>query len=161
MPLVTPSLKSNLAPSRRYSGCLMKRKRTTARSPVRSSSCETQRQELPHVDPRWKSCRWGGRVTHLSVETLHDCRLPHVAHVHGDLGASAEGLCVEEQYNSGFKLAADGGVHPGTDQHHPLQQPIRHQDTQTSIWRPCRLSGLISPSETGGGAITCLGGCGH
>lgn len=75
----------------------------------------------------------GGGVTHLSVETLYDCCLPHVAYVHGDLEATAEGFCVEEQYDGGFKLAADGRVHPGTDQHHPLQQPIRQQDTPTSI----------------------------
>lgn len=76
------------------------------------------------------------------METLHGGRLPHVAHVHSDLGAAAEGLGVEEQYDGGFKLAADGRVHPGTDQHHPLQQPIRCQDMATS---------LQSPPETHGG----------
>lgn len=73
----------------------------------------------------------GGSVTHLPVESLYYCRLPHVAHVHGDLGAAAEGLSVEEQYNGSFKLAADGRVHPRTDQNHPLQQPIRDQVTLT------------------------------
>lgn len=38
MPFVTPSLNRSLVPGFRYSGCLIKRKRTTAFSPVRSSS---------------------------------------------------------------------------------------------------------------------------
>lgn len=42
MPLDRPSLKSTLAPTFRYSGCLMNLKRTTAFSPVLSSSCETE-----------------------------------------------------------------------------------------------------------------------
>lgn len=41
MPLDRPSLKSTLAPTFRYSGCLMNLKRTTAFSPVLSSSCKT------------------------------------------------------------------------------------------------------------------------
>lgn len=42
IPLVTPSLKSTLAPTFRYSGCLMNLKRTTAFSPVLSSSCRKE-----------------------------------------------------------------------------------------------------------------------
>lgn len=133
MPLVTPSLKSNLAPSRRYSGCLMKRNRTTARSPVRSSSCKTQRQQLTQVTRGGPAVVGVRGVTHLPMETIHNCRLPHVAHVHGDLGAAPKSLSMEEQYDGGLKLAADGRVHPGADQHHSLQQPIRDQDTSNSI----------------------------
>lgn len=63
--------------------------------------------------------------TDLPVKALHCGRLPDVAHVHGDLGAPAEGLGVEEQDDGGFKLTADGRVHLGTDHHHTLQRPIR------------------------------------
>lgn len=59
------------------------------------------------------------------MKALHCGRLPDVAHVHGDLGAPAEGLGVEEQDDGGFKLTADGRVHLGTDHHHTLQRPIR------------------------------------
>lgn len=44
IPLVTPSLKSTLAPTFRYSGCLMNLKRTTAFSPVLSSSCRKEEE---------------------------------------------------------------------------------------------------------------------
>lgn len=93
----------------------------------------TKAAATSHRQTRDRTAAGGGVVTHLPVETLHNCRLPHVAHVHGDLGAAAEGLSVKEQYDGSFKLTADGRVHPGTDQHHPLQQPIRDQDIPTSI----------------------------
>lgn len=67
-------------------------------------------------------------TAHLPVKALHRGRLSDVAHVHGDLGAPAEGLGVEKQDNGGFKLTADGRVHLGTDHHHTLRQPIRRSE---------------------------------
>lgn len=80
---------------------------------------------------------WRGVVTHnrrgrgltdLALQTLHRGRLSDVAHVHRDLGAPAEGFGVKQQDDGGFKLAADGRVHLGADQHHPLEQPMHMLD---------------------------------
>lgn len=72
----------------------------------------------------------------LPLQALHRGRLAHVAHVHGDLGAPAEGLGVEQQHDGGLEAAADGRVHLGADQNHPLKQPITRQRRPTSCFPP-------------------------
>ena len=64
--------------------------------------------------PKWA---W---LTNLPLQALHGGCLSHVAHMHCDLGAPAEGFGVKEQDDGGFELAADGRVHLRADQHHPL-----------------------------------------
>lgn len=58
IPLVTPSLKSTLAPTFRYSGCLMNLKRTTAFSPVLSSSCRKEEEIMIRTRDALTFCRY-------------------------------------------------------------------------------------------------------
>ena len=80
------------------------------------------------------------RRAHLPLHAEHGGGLPDVAHVHGDLGAAAERLGVEQENDGRLELTADGRVHPGADHHHALKHhrhitttspPSHHYDITT------------------------------
>lgn len=123
IPLVKPSLKSTLAPTFRYSGCLMNLKSTTAFSPVLSSSCINQTTQMQDSEAEEHSQRSNCSKcgTDRVIHSFHCGRLSHVAYVHGNLETLVKGLCVKEQHNLGLKPPADGGVHLRAHHHHPLQ----------------------------------------
>lgn len=127
IPLVKPSLKSTLAPTFRYSGCLMNLKSTTAFSPVLSSSCVNQTTQMQDSEAEEQSQRSNCSKcgTDRVIHSFHRGRLPHVAYVHGHLETLVKGLWMKEQHDLGLKPPADGGVHLWAHHHHPLQETNR------------------------------------